>query len=228
MRQFWVALLLVCQAAIWVPVASSAGAETSLPVLVSPSTTTFVEGSPGLFNVAIAETTKPAVVANFSWSGNLPAGLTFLNNGDGSTATVAGTPAVGSAGTYSLTVSAVDSAGGRARQDLVITVVAIAPDVPIVTSVSSESGLANSVTISGRNLSQVTSVMFGDLPSPAFKPDVSGTLMTAAVPAGAPGAVNVTVTSKAGTSPISVDDVFAYQVAPQKPSIVSVQPKGLS
>jgi hypothetical protein len=228
MRRFGVALLLVCQAAIWVPLASSAGAGTSLPVFVSPSSTTFVEGSPGLFNVAIAETKKPVVVANFSWSGKIPAGLTFLNNGDGSTATVAGTPAVGSAGTYSLTVSAVNGAGGRAQQHLVITVVAIAPDVPIVTGVSSDSGLANGVTISGRNLSQVTSVMFGALPSPAFKPDVSGTSITAAVPAGAPGAVNVTVTSKAGTSPISVDDVFAYQVAPQMPSIVSVRPEGLS
>lgn len=228
MRRIWVAVVLVCQVAIWAPVAASAAAGPGLPVFVNPSTATFVEGSPGLFNVAIAETTKPPVVANFSRSGSLPTGLTFLDNGDGSTATVAGTPAVGSVGTYSLIVSAVSSAGGRAQQDLVITVGAIAPDVPIVAGVTSGSRTGNSVTISGRNLSGITSVLFGDVPSPAFEPNASGTSVTAAVPGGAPGAVNVTVSSKAGSSPISVDDLFTYQVAPQKPSIVSVQPKGLS
>ena len=44
-------------------------------------------------------------------SGALPAGLTFTDNGNG-TATIAGTPAAGSGGSYPITITATNAAGG--------------------------------------------------------------------------------------------------------------------
>jgi hypothetical protein len=69
--------------------------------------------------------------------------------------------------------------------------------------------------------------MFGSIPARSFKADSAGTSIQAAVPTGVTGTVGVTVSSTAGTSPVSVDDQFTYNVAPQRPVIVSVRPEGL-
>ena len=203
------------------------------PALTTPSTAEprignlmFVEGTLGNVNVPIG-TGRRGTTANFTWSGKLPTGLIFMNNGDGLAATLAGMPAVGSAGTYMITVRSVDSKGGRAVQTLDVTVAPIASDVPIVSSVSPNSDSGPEVTISGKNLSGVTAVMFGSTPAPSFEADSAGTSIHAAVPTGVTGTVDVTVSSTAGTSPTSVDDRFTYNAVPQKPVIVRVWPEGL-
>ncbi len=52
-------------------------------------------------------------------SGSLPSGLTFTDNGNG-TATIAGTPAAGTAGVYPVTITAANSSGSASRQVTII------------------------------------------------------------------------------------------------------------
>jgi Putative Ig domain/Bacterial Ig domain/FG-GAP-like repeat/FG-GAP repeat len=65
----------------------------------SPSATTFTVGVPGTFTIRTSGAIPPVTI---TVNGPLPAGVTFTDNGDG-TATLAGTPAVGSGGSYGLT-----------------------------------------------------------------------------------------------------------------------------
>jgi hypothetical protein len=73
-------------------------APPSPPVVTSGAYASFVEGASGSFVVQVGGNPMPTV----GLTGSLPAGLTF----DPSTNTIAGTPAPGSAGTYSLRVTA--------------------------------------------------------------------------------------------------------------------------
>ncbi|WP_331730703.1 putative Ig domain-containing protein (plasmid) [Kitasatospora sp. NBC_00070] len=76
------------------------------PVITSLDATTFSAGAAGTFTVTTAGSPTPTLLQ----TGALPAGVTFTDNTDG-TATLAGTPASGSAGTYPLTLTARNSAG---------------------------------------------------------------------------------------------------------------------
>ena len=87
------------------------------PAITSGSTTTFDENTAGSFTVE----TSAAPTASLSESGALPAGVTFVDNGDG-TATLAGTPATGSQGTYQLTITASNGVNPNATQDFDLTV----------------------------------------------------------------------------------------------------------
>ena len=85
------------------------------PTITSANNTTFVVGTPGSFTV----TTGHSFPANatLSETGALPSGVTFVDNGDG-TATLSGTPDVGSGGTYSFTITAANGVGSRRHPDL--------------------------------------------------------------------------------------------------------------
>jgi len=86
--------------------------------------------------------------------------------------------------------------------------------VPTVTSVSPSTGSPSggtSVTVSGTNLGGATAVDFGANPAPGVVVNGAGTSLTATSPAGAIGAVDVTVTASGGTSATSPADQFTYQ-----------------
>ncbi len=91
------------------------------PGLSSTASSVFVAGSAGSFTVTATGYPTPSLTA----SGNLPAGVTFTDNGDG-TATLAGTPASGSQGVYPLTVTASNGLP-PATQALTLTVLNQAP-----------------------------------------------------------------------------------------------------
>jgi hypothetical protein len=95
---------------------------------------------------------------------------------------------------------------------------------PVVTGVSPSSGPAGTaVTITGAHFSGVTAVSFGT--QPASFTMRSDTQISATAPAGS-GTVDVTVTTAAGTSPISAADRFTYSQAAAPaviPAPVSVQ-----
>jgi uncharacterized repeat protein (TIGR03803 family) len=78
----------------------------SAPVLTSTNATTFLQSVAGSFTVAASGFPTPSL----SESGTLPSGVTFTDNGNG-TGSLAGTPASGTAGTYSITFTATNSAG---------------------------------------------------------------------------------------------------------------------
>jgi hypothetical protein len=75
------------------------------------------------------------------------------------------------------------------------------------------------VTITGTRFSDVSAVMFGSSSAAAFLVDSAGKI-TASSPAGASGAVNVTVTTPAGTSTITSADRFTYAA----PSVTGLSP----
>ena len=90
------------------------------PVITSVSSTAFAVGIASTFTVT---TTGFPVPTPLTETGELPAGVTFVDNLDG-TATLAGTPNVGSDGTYTLTITATNGVALDATQTFTLTVAA--------------------------------------------------------------------------------------------------------
>jgi large repetitive protein len=87
------------------------------PAITSAAAATFGLGGASTFTV----TTTGFPAPTLSSTGALPTGVTFTPNSDG-TATIAGTPAAGSGGTYTLTITASNGVGANATQTFVLTV----------------------------------------------------------------------------------------------------------
>ena len=81
-------------------------------------------------------TTTGTPTAALSESGALPSGVTFVDNGNG-TATLAGTPAASTAGTYPLTITAANGVTPNATQSFTLTVAAV--QAPVITSAAARS-----------------------------------------------------------------------------------------
>ena len=87
------------------------------PQITSPAGTIFTTGQAGTFTVA----TTGVPNSRLSESGALPPGVTFKDNKDG-TATLAGTPAADTGGTYTLTITARNGVSPAATQAFTLTV----------------------------------------------------------------------------------------------------------
>jgi hypothetical protein len=87
------------------------------PAITSANATTFVVGSAGAFTI----TTSGFPDATLNQNGTLPAGVTFLVNGNG-TATLSGTPQAGSVGDFTLMITASNSIAPAASQEFDLTV----------------------------------------------------------------------------------------------------------
>ncbi len=98
------------------------------PSITSANATTFTVGSVGSFSV----TTTGTPNASLSEVGALPSGVTFADNGDG-TATLSGTPAAGTGGTYPITITAANGLSPNATQSFTLTVDQ-APGSPLPTT----------------------------------------------------------------------------------------------
>jgi hypothetical protein len=105
------------------------------PAITSADHVTFTEQQAGTFTIVSNGAPTPTV----SKTGALPSGLTFVHHADG-TATLSGTPAVGTAATYALTFTASNGVGSNAVQSFTLTI----NSVPTITS-------KNSVTFSVGN-----------------------------------------------------------------------------
>jgi Putative Ig domain len=113
------------------PVYSSAVAPPGqAPVITSPVSAVTGMRSPFSFTVATTGY-PPAAIAE---QGALPTGVTFTDNGDG-TATLAGTAAPGTAGTYPIALTASNGVGSPATQSFTLTVTT-ATSLPAITSAS--------------------------------------------------------------------------------------------
>jgi len=124
---------------------------TQAPAITSANHATFVAGSAG--NFAVTTTGEPA--AALSESGALPAGVTFIDNGDG-TASLGGTPAAHSGGVYALTLNARNGVSPDASQAFTLTV----NEAPSFTS-------ANSAAF-GLNTTNTFTVTAQGYPTPAL------------------------------------------------------------
>jgi large repetitive protein len=159
---------------------------TPAAITSADSATAFV-GAPFSFTV----TGAGEYPLTFSDGGSLPSGLGFEDNNDG-TATIAGTPAEGTAGTYPITINLKDVDEAVAQQSFTLTVAGI-------TSADTASALVGTpftfgVTTVGTG--QWTLSNTGTLPSGVtFQDNGDGT----ATIAGTPAALT------AGTYPITID-----------------------
>jgi DNA-binding beta-propeller fold protein YncE len=209
---------------------------TVSPPVITVSPTTLAAGTVG---TAYSQTLSPSGgQAPYSFatklaSGALPAGLSLSTSG-----AITGTPTA--AGAFTFTVNGTDSStlthASFTSATLSLTVAPAAgsgppsgppsgpgptnpsptPAVPSVTALSPATGFVAGgfpVTITGNNFLGATAVMFGATPVSKFNV-VSAVTITTTVPLGAPGTVDVTVTTPGGTSAASTKDQFTYLAAP--------------
>jgi hypothetical protein len=189
--------------AAWAFSAASAPVVTTQPASVTvtvPATTSFT--------VACSGTPAPTI----QWQVSTNGGVTWTNDTSDAGATTAKlTVSVSTAGTAQYRAVCTNSSGTATSAAATLT--AVAPQVsPVsVKSVSPNTGFAFSVVfINGKGFSGVTAVNFGAGHHALFLP-ISSTLIIALAPFHAPGTVDVTVTTRQGTSPTSTADHFTYR-----------------
>jgi hypothetical protein len=176
------------------------------PSITSTDHATFTAGTLGTFTV----TATGAPLPSLSEVGALPNGVSFTDNHDG-TATISGTPLVGTGGIYSISIKASNGVAPDAAQPFTLTV----NEAAAVSGVSPSSGPATggtSVTITGTGFFGTTAVHFGSA-SATFTVN-SNSSITATAPPNIPGPVDVTVTNGTGTSAATTADVFTYLAVP--------------
>lgn len=169
------------------------------PSITSANTTTFTVGSAGTFTITTTGTPTPAITA----TGGLPGGITLTDNGDG-TATLSGTPAAKTGGTYPLTLTAANGIGTNATQSFTLVV----NEAPAITSASSTAftvGAAGAFTITTSGFPAASIARGGaTLPSGVtFTDNGNGTATLAGTPAAATGgtyAITFTATNAAGST----------------------------
>ena len=175
------------------------------PSITSPSATTFTATMAGSYTV----TTTGYPAATITETGPLPGGLSFADNGNG-TATISGTPASGTPGSYPVTISATNVSGSTATLALTITVQA--PAAPAITSGSiafftADQAGAAAITTTGSPVPAITET--GSLPGGlSFQDNGNGTALISGT-AAATGTANLTVKASNGISP---DATQAYTV----------------
>ncbi|MCW2527544.1 MAG: hypothetical protein JWM76_2404 [Pseudonocardiales bacterium] len=184
------------------------------PSFTSAATAAFSAGQASTFAVTTAGT--PA--APVSQSGALPAGVTFVAGADG-TATLAGTPAAGSQGTYSLTLTAANGVTPTATQTFTLTVNS-GLSITSAASAPATGGAAFSFTVTTSGTPAPVVTRTGTLPpGVTFTANANGTATLAGTPtATASGTYPLTFTAKNTTGTTS--QLFTLTVN-QKPAFGS-------
>ncbi|MBU6198744.1 MAG: hypothetical protein KGI64_09655 [Xanthomonadaceae bacterium] len=188
---------------------------TAAPAITSANSTTFTVGTAGTFTV----TSTGAPVAALSETGTLPSGVTFVDNGNG-TATLSGTPAAGTGGTYALTITANNGVAPNATQAFTLTV----NQAPAITSANSTTftvGSAGSFTVTSTGTPVAALSETGTLPSGVtFVDNGNGTATLSGTPAaGTGGTYAFTITASNGVAPNATQN-FTLTVN-QAPAITS-------
>jgi large repetitive protein len=184
------------------------------PTITSANNTTFTAGTAGSFTISATGFPTDAL----SESGALPAGLTFLDNGNG-TARLFGTPAVGTGGTYALTLAAANTSG-TAPQTFTLTV----DQAPAVTSSNSFSFAVDqpgdfSISTTGFPAPSLNET--GILPSGVtFHDNGNGTASIFGTPA-ATGSFPLTITAANSVSSSPQSFTLIVNVAGSPPQITS-------
>ncbi len=180
------------------------------PAFTGADATTFTVGQSGSFTVTTSGLSGPAL----SESGPLPAGVTFTDNGDG-TATLAGTPATGTGGTYLLTLTATGG-GGPITEGFTLTV----DEVPAFTSspsATAKTGSSFTDTVRTSGFPDPVLSASGTLPTGVtFADNGDGTATLAGTPAaGTGGSYPLTLTADNGVgSPATQSFTLTVDQAP--------------
>ncbi|HUB24996.1 MAG TPA: putative Ig domain-containing protein [Tepidisphaeraceae bacterium] len=185
----------------------------STEMIVSSSNYTMTTGVSASFTVMSVGTPTGAL----SETGNLPAGVTFLDNGDG-TASLFGTPAAGAGGVYDLLITADNGTVPVATQSFVLTV----DQPPTITSAANTSfttGVTGAFTITTSAYPTPNILEVGTLPvGVTFMNNGDGTASLFGTPAsGTGGNYDITIVANNGLSPegtqtfaLSIDQPSAF------------------
>jgi hypothetical protein len=179
------------------------------PTITSASGSSFGEGSAGTF--ALTSTGSPT--PSLAESGQLPSGVSFTDNGNG-TASLSGTPVAGSAGTYPLTFTASNGVGTPATQSFTLTVNAVTSDFSLAASPNAltvNAGSSGSSTIS-------TTVTSGSAQSVA--------LSASGAPAGALVSFSPQVITAGQTSTMSVSTASSLPTSTSTITVTGTGPGG--
>jgi len=163
------------------------------PAITSGNAATFTVGSAGTFTVTTSTYPEQAA-SSLSETGTLPSGVGFVDNGNG-TATLSGTPAAGTGGSYPITITASNGALRPATQSFTLTV----DQAPAITTLVNTStmiatttptftvGTSGSYTVSatGFPLPTITDSCPSDLPSDLTFTSGTGTATLTGSPAAA-------------------------------------------
>ncbi len=205
-------------------------------------------------NLALVQITVPAApsVTSSSLSGAIPKGTSgtftltgtnlagatavdYLQGGNvvqqlvpissSSTSVTASYPTTLSKGTYDIEVTT-DGGTSALNTAVTITISDPIPQVPVVTSLttSTSSSLGGGFTIiGGYNFTGATAVHFGTVAATSITV-LSGQQISATIPPGVVGTVDVTVTGPGGTSAKVPADHFTYTAPPVVPLVAQVSP----
>ena len=177
------------------------------PAITSSTGTTFTAGSSGSF--AVTATGYPT--STFTESGPLPSGVTLSTAG-----VLTGTPAVGTGGTYPITLTATNGISPNATQSFTLTV----DQAPVITSANTTTftvGASGSLSVTASGYPAPTFTEIGSLPSGV-------TLTSAGVLSGTPvagtgGSYSIVLEASNGVSP-DASQTFTLTVD-QAPAITS-------
>lgn len=201
-----------------------ATSRSARPRFTSAAATTFATGSAGAFAI----TTLNGSGASLAVAGTLPAGVTFTNLGGGM-ATLAGTPAAGSGGTYALTFVAIRN-GQQVAQPFTL-VVQEAQAISSVSAVTFTTDVAGvfSVTTTGYPMASLTAT--GALPAGVtFTSNGNGTATLAGTPAlGSDGVYPITITATNGVgAPATQTFTLIVQTTFADASAISIPDAGIA
>ena len=163
--------------------------------ITSAAASTFTVGAAGNFSV----TTSGFPAPSLSETGALPSGVTFTDNGNG-TAKLAGTPAAGTGGTYSISIKAHNGIGSDATQTFILTV----DQAPAITSAAATTfsvGAPGTFTVITSGFPNAAISESGALPAGVIFVDNHNGTATLSGTASASGSFPITITANNGISP---------------------------
>ncbi|MEZ5287544.1 MAG: LamG-like jellyroll fold domain-containing protein, partial [Vicinamibacterales bacterium] len=175
----------------------------------SPAAASLAVSAAGSYTI----TTTGSPVPTVSLSGALPTGVSFTANPDG-TATLSGTPAPGSTGTYPLTLTATNGVGSPAVQAFTLTVT----QPPVITSAAAATlaaGVPGSFTIMATGFPTPALTASGVLPAGVtFTDNGNGTATLAGTPAPASAGAYLIVVSAANGGAPTTQNLMLTVTAP--------------
>lgn len=182
--------------------------------ITSADHTTFTAGNANSFTVQTTGAPAPSLTE----TGALPGGVTFVDNGDG-TATLSGTPAAGSGGTYHLSIGAHNGIGADATQSFTLVV----NEVAAITSADHTTfsvGTAGAFTVQTRGFPAPTLSETGALPNGVtFMDNHDGTATLGGTPdAGSGGTYHLSITAHNG---IGADATQSFTLQVGQPTAIT-------
>jgi hypothetical protein len=160
------------------------------PEITGPATVRFVAGTFSTVGYSADGYSATNMQADFSMTGALPSGVTFVDNGNG-TASLAGTAAIGSDGFYPITIKATNGVSPDATLNVVLE---IAPPVTITTTTLPNGNVGSTY---GASVAAVGG-------QPAYSFTVVGGSLPAGLTMATNGTISGTPTGPTGTSNFTV------------------------